>query len=292
MEPELWRRIEELYLSALQVAEDQRAAFLKEACASDDALREEVESLLAYQKPAQDFIEAPAFEMAARLMAEKASSPEADSVLVGRTISHYRVLQRLGSGGMGVVYKAEDTRLHRSVALKFLADEVAGDPQALARFQREAQAASALNHPNICTIHEIDCADGITFIAMEFVAGKTLDRLIPRHGLRLREALRYSVQIVDALAAAHKAGIVHRDLKPGNVMMTEQGLVKVLDFGVAKLTESAAPGEDEATRTLKPTTEEGMIVGTVSYMSPEQAEARKVDGRPTSSALAHCSMRW
>jgi Tol biopolymer transport system component/predicted Ser/Thr protein kinase len=280
MEPERWRRIEDLYHSALEVAEDQRATFVKQACAGDDALREEVESLLAYQKPAQDFIEAPAFEMAARLMAQdKASSPEGDPVFVGRTISHYRVLEKLGSGGMGVVYKAEDARLHRSVALKFLPDEVARDPQALARFQREAQAASALNHPNICTIHEIDYADGITFIAMEFVAGKTLDRLIPRHGLRLNEALKYLVQIADALAAAHKAGIVHRDLKPSNVMMTEQGLVKVLDFGVAKLTESTEPDEDEATRTLKPTTEEGVIVGTVSYMSPEQAEGRKVDAR-------------
>src|SRR6478752_561145 len=180
---------------------------------------------------------------------------------------------------MGVVYKAEDTRLHRIVALKFLPDEVAKDTQALARFQREAEAASALNHPNICTIYDIGEQDGRAFIAMEFVSGKTLDRLIPRHGLRVNEALKHSVQIADALAAAHKAGNVHRDLKPGNVMATEHGLVKVLDFGLAKLTESAAPGEDEATRTLKPTTEEGAIVGTISYMSPEQAEGKKVDAR-------------
>src|SRR5437773_877404 len=156
------------------------------------------------------------------------SSP---SQLIGQTISHYRVIEKLGGGGMGVVYKAEDTRLHLFVALKFLPHEVAQDPQALARFQREAQAASALNHPNICTIHEIDWADGINFIGMEFVAGKTLDKLISRHGLKLNDALNYSVQIADALAAAHKTGIVHRDLKPGNVMLTEQGLVKVSTSG-------------------------------------------------------------
>jgi Tol biopolymer transport system component/predicted Ser/Thr protein kinase len=199
--------------------------------------------------------------------------------MIGQTISHYRIVEKLGGGGMGVVYKAEDTRLHRFVALKFLPDEVARDPQALARFQREAQAASSLNHPNICTIYDIGEHDGRAFIAMEFISGKTLDRLITRNGLRVNEALKQSVQIANALAAAHKAGIVHRDLKPGNVMATEQGLVKVLDFGLAKLTESGGSGEDEATRTLKPTTEEGVIVGTVSYMSPEQAEGKKADAR-------------
>src|SRR6476661_8627349 len=203
----------------------------------------------------------------------------APSSMIGQTISHYRVVEKLGGGGMGVVYKAEDTRLDRFVALKFLPEDVADDPQVLSRFRREAKAASALNHPNICTIYDIGEQDGRAFIAMEFVSGKTLDRLIPRHGLRVNEALKHSVQIADALAAAHKAGIVHRDLKPGNVMATEHGLVKVLDFGLAKLTESAAPGEDEATRTLKPTTEEGAIVGTISYMSPEQAEGKKVDAR-------------
>jgi eukaryotic-like serine/threonine-protein kinase len=177
--------------------------------------------------------------------------------VIGQTISHYRIVEKLGGGGMGVVYKAEDTRLHRFVALKFLPDEVAKDPQALSRFQREAEAASALNHPNICTIYDIGEQDGRAFIAMEFISGKTLDRLIPRNGLRVNEALKQSVQIANALAAAHKAGIVHRDLKPGNVMATEQGLVKVLDFGLAKLTESTTPSEDEATRTLKPATEEG-----------------------------------
>ena len=199
--------------------------------------------------------------------------------MVGRNVSHYRILEKLGQGGMGVVYKALDTHLDRLVAIKVLPPERVADADRKRRFVQEAKAASALNHSNIVTIHDIDSADGIDFISMELVAGKTLDKWIPRHGLRLNEALKYSVQIADALAAAHSAGIVHRDLKPGNVMATEQGLVKVLDFGLAKLTEPSAPGENEATRTLKPTTEEGSIVGTVSYMSPEQAEGKKIDTR-------------
>ncbi len=192
--------------------------------------------------------------------------------MVGRTVTHYQILEKLGEGGMGVVYKAMDTHLDRLVAVKVLPPERVADADRKRRFVQEAKAASALNHPNIVTIYDIDSADGIDFISMELVAGKTLDRWIPRHGLRLNEALKYSVQIADALAAAHSAGIVHRDLKPGNVMVSELGLVKVLDFGLAKLTEPSAPRDDEATRTLKPTTEEGVIVGTASYMSPEQAE--------------------
>ncbi len=199
--------------------------------------------------------------------------------MIGQTISHYRIIEKLGDGGMGVVYKALDNHLGRTVAVKVLPPEKIADAARKRRFVQEAKAASSLNHPNIITIYDIDSADGIDFIAMELVLGKTLDRLIPRHGLRLNESLKYSVQIAEALTAAHRAGIVHRDMKPSNVMVNEQGLVKVLDFGVAKLTEPSGPGEDEATRTLKPTTEEGTIVGTVSYMSPEQAEGKTVDAR-------------
>jgi serine/threonine protein kinase len=199
--------------------------------------------------------------------------------MIGRTISHYEILEKLGEGGMGVVHKALDRHLDRLVAMKVLPAERVADVDRKRRFVQEAKAASALNHPNIITIYDIDCVSGIDFITMELVAGSPLDRCIPRHGLRLSEALKYSIQIADALATAHRAGIVHRDLKPSNVMVTEQGLVKVLDFGVAKLTESTSPREDEATRTFKPTTEEGAIVGTVSYMSPEQAEGKKVDAR-------------
>jgi serine/threonine protein kinase len=199
--------------------------------------------------------------------------------MIGKTISHYQILEKLGEGGMGVVYKARDTHLDRLVALKILPAEKVADPDRRLRFVQEAKAASALNHPHIVTIHDIDLADGVHFIAMEYVDGKTLDQLIPRHGMRLNEALKVAVQMADALAAAHEAGIVHRDLKPGNLMVTEKGQVKVLDFGLAKLTEKLPTGAEDATLTAKPDTEEGKIVGTVAYMSPEQAEGKKVDAR-------------
>ena len=190
--------------------------------------------------------------------------------MIGKTISHYQILEKLGEGGMGVVYKARDTHLDRFVALKILPAEKVADSDRRLRFVQEAKAASALNHPHIITIYDIDEADGVHFIAMEYVDGKTLDQLIPRHGMRLNEALKVAVQMADALAAAHEAGIVHRDLKPRNLMVTEKGQVKVLDFGLAKLTEKLPTGAEDATLTAKPDTEEGKIVGTVAYMSPEQ----------------------
>jgi Tol biopolymer transport system component len=180
---------------------------------------------------------------------------------------------------MGEVYRAIQSSLSRPVAIKVLPAEKVADPERKQRFVQEAKSASSLNHPNIITIYDIGQAEGIDFISMELVSGKALDRLIPRHGMRLNDALKYAVQIADALARAHAAGIVHRDLKPGNIMVNEDGRVKVLDFGLAKLTEPAPSGEDESTRTMRPTTEEGKIVGTVAYMSPEQAEGKKVDAR-------------
>jgi eukaryotic-like serine/threonine-protein kinase len=196
--------------------------------------------------------------------------------MIGQTLSHYQILEKLGEGGMGVVYKARDSHLDRLVAIKVLPTERVADLDSKRRFVQEAKAASALNHPNIVTIYDIDQADGVYFIAMEFVAGKPLDRLIPREGLELNTMLKYGVQVADALAAAHAAGIVHRDLKPGNLMVTDRDLVKVLDFGLAKLTEASAIGESEITQCR---TEEGAILGTVSYMSPEQAEGKPVDSR-------------
>jgi eukaryotic-like serine/threonine-protein kinase len=199
--------------------------------------------------------------------------------VTGQKLLHYQILEKLGEGGMGVVYKARDTHLDRFVAIKFLASETLADADRRRRFAQEAKAASALNHPNIVTIYGIDEADGVDFISMEFVAGKTLYQLIPRHGLRLNDALNYAVQITDALARAHSAGIIHRDLKPGNIMVDERGLVKILDFGVAKLTEPVPQAADEPTRTLELNTDEDTIVGTVAYMSPEQVEGKKLDAR-------------
>ncbi|MBZ5582276.1 MAG: protein kinase [Acidobacteriia bacterium] len=199
--------------------------------------------------------------------------------MIGRTISHYEITEKLGEGGMGVVYKARDSHLKRFVALKLLPPTVVVDPERKRRFVQEARSASALNHPNIVTVYDIDQTDGIDFIAMEYVEGKTLDELIGRRGLKLSEALKYAVQIADALAKPHAAGIVHRDLKPGNVMVTPDGRVKVLDFGLAKLTEAAPVSPEDPTLTEQQSTELGVIVGTASYMSPEQAEGRKVDAR-------------
>ncbi len=199
--------------------------------------------------------------------------------MIGKTLHHYRIESKLGQGGMGVVYKARDEHLDRPVAIKVLTPEAVADPERKRRFVQEAKAASALNHPNIVHVYDIDTQEGINFIAMEYVEGKTLDQLIGRRGLKAGEALKYAVQAADALAAAHAAGIVHRDVKPGNLMVTEKGLVKVLDFGLAKLSE---PEESEyfgSTKTMGPHTEEGAIVGTVAYMSPEQAEGKKVDSR-------------
>jgi Tol biopolymer transport system component/predicted Ser/Thr protein kinase len=197
----------------------------------------------------------------------------------GTRVGHYEVLSLLGQGGMGVVYKARDTHLDRFVAIKVLPPEAVTDSERKRRFVQEAKAASALNHPNIVTVHDIETDHGVMFIAMEHICGRTLDAVIKRGALPLKEALRCAIEIADALSAAHTAGIVHRDLKPANIMVTEQGRVKVLDFGLAKLRETAKPGEDEATRTLEPRTERGAITGTAAYMSPEQAQGGTVDTR-------------
>ena len=204
--------------------------------------------------------------------------------MTGLTLSHFEILEKLGEGGMGVVYKARDTQLGRIVAVKALLAEKVADADRRKRFVQEARAASGLNHPNIVTIHEIFQAQGTEFIVMEFVAGKTLDQLITRRGLRVPEALKYSVPIADALAKAHAAGIVHRDLKPANIMIADDGRVKILDFGLAKLTEPVSDSnESQTTQTTfmdsAPHTEDGTVIGTVAYMSPEQAEGRTVDAR-------------
>src|SRR5579872_3546771 len=197
----------------------------------------------------------------------------------GQTIDHYKLRELLGAGGMGEIYKAEDTRLHRVVAIKVLSPAVAADPERRKRFLQEAQAASALNHPNIITVYDIVSEGETQCMVMEYVAGKTLRDAIPAGGLPVPQALQYAVQIASALSAAHAAGIIHRDLKPSNVMITPSNLVKILDFGLAKFLDPVGPSGEASTVDQAQLTREGSIIGTVSYMSPEQAEGKRVDAR-------------
>ncbi len=275
MTPERWQRVKEICQSLLDLKPSRREELLEEMCAGDQSLMREVRSLLAQESGG--LFDAPALDAAARALADDGRA-EMRQDLVGQTLRHYRIVEKIGEGGMGVVYRARDEHLKRDIAIKVLPPELMTDPERKKRFVQEARAASALNHPNIVTIYDVTSEGGIDFIAMELVAGKTLDQKIGRKGIKLDEALKFAVQIADALAAAHAAGIVHRDLKPANILVTESGHVKVLDFGLAKLTQPLN-GERADSSSAAMSTEEGQIVGTAAYMSPEQAEGKPVDAR-------------
>ncbi len=271
--PERWQDVKAVFHSALERGTDERAVFLAQACAGDEALHTEVAALLAAHEQTGEFLDAPAYAVAATLLAD-----DLTGLAVGQSLGHYEIVGLLGAGGMGEVYLARDTKLERAVALKILPAEAASDQQRMHRFLQEAKTASALNHPNIIVIHEIGEIDNTHFIATEFIEGETLRERLKRSAFTVNEILDVGIQIASALQAAHGARIVHRDIKPENVMVRPDGLVKVLDFGLAKLTGKTAADKEAETR-VQVQTQAGMILGTAAYMSPEQARGKTVDTR-------------
>src|SRR5882724_4361072 len=274
MTPERWQQVKGIFDEALRCAPSDRSSFLTGACGGDESLRQEVESLISSHEKDGSFIDSPAYEAAAEILTT------GEEPIVGQRVSHYEILSTLGKGGMGEVYLAEDTKLGRKVALKFLPSSLAADQDRMRRLAREAQTASALNHPNILTIYEFGSADGRQFIATEYVDGETLRQRMAHSRLRVAEALDVTIQVASALAAAHQAGILHRDIKPENIMWRHDGYVKVVDFGLAKLTETRNIALDTSQSTaLLVDTQTGTVMGTTAYMSPEQARGQKFDAR-------------
>ncbi len=283
MTPERWRQVEEIFHAALSRAESDREAFLVHMCAGDLALRREVESLLAQQASEAGFLDDPAVAAATHMVSDAGAS-----LVIGRRLGAYQVRERIGVSGMGEVYRARDTRLGRDVAIKILPRLFTSDPDRLARFEREARVLASLNHPHIGAIYGLEDADGMRALVLELVDGETLADRIAHGPIPVTDALTIARQIAEALDAAHEKGIIHRDLKPANIKMTPEGVVKVLDFGLARIV-SASDGSTSDSR--RPTitiegTREGLVMGTAAYMSPEQARGKTVESAPTSGRSA------
>src|SRR5258706_9567156 len=271
-----WENLKEIFHAAVALAPAERYTYLDHACGGNASLRQAVESLLKSHEETGNFVDAPAYHAAAEMLVDGLD------LKAGKNIAHYRIVRLIGEGGMGKVYLAEDTKLHRRVSLKFLSTHFTQDHERLRRFEQEARAVSALNHPNILTIHEIGEVDGHRFIATEFIEGQTLRERL-RSSMDIGDALDVSIQVASALVAAHRVNIVHRDIKPENIMIRhDDGLVKVLDFGLAKMSvprSSKAEIDREAETRMRANTTPGVVMGTVAYMSPEQARGDAVDER-------------
>ncbi|HEV8422150.1 MAG TPA: serine/threonine-protein kinase, partial [Chthoniobacterales bacterium] len=274
MTPERWQKVKEIFHAALDKPAAERTGFVAQTCDGDDELRREVESLLASAEKDGSFIDSPAYETAATLITSQPAE-----LKKGITVGAYEIVSFISRGGMGEVYLAHDRRLGRKVALKILPSSFTKNQERLRRFEQEARAASALNHPNIITIYEILKSESTHVIATEYVEGETLRQRLSRAAIGLADALTISIQVADALSAAHRAGIVHRDIKPENIMLRPDGYVKVLDFGLAKLAQQPddVPAEEAVTKQVR--TGSGVIIGTAGYMSPEQARGKTVDAR-------------
>src|SRR5215475_12333280 len=270
-----WNRVEELFHAALQQPAEDRGGFLKRECGSDSGLRRDVESLLTASVCGDDLLDRPAMAHVGLLTASMSQQP---AWIPGSTFGHYRILERLGAGGMGEVFRARDTRLDRDVALKTLTPDLSHDGLYLERLRREARSLASVNHPNVATLHEIAEAEGRFALVMELIEGETLAKRLSRSRLRIAEIIAVATQIAEALEAAHRRGVVHRDLKPGNIMVAHGGLIKVLDFGLAK--RGRAPrwegaGGDAGEALTSP----GAVLGTAGYMAPEQADGLDADER-------------
>ncbi len=275
MKPERWHLIDQILDGALEREGNQRKAFLEEACSGDVSLRKEVESLIQADERVKSFIESPALEQTARTVAQT----RVQSSLAGQEIGFYKILSLLGRGGMGEVYLAQDTNLHRKVALKFLTEQFTQDDERLAQFRREARLLASLNHASIAAIHGLEESGGVRFLVLELVEGETLAQRLSRGPLPVEEALAVSRQIAEGLEAAHESGVIHRDLKPANVKITPDGTVKILDFGLAKAAETGGSEAANSRSLTMEATREGIVLGTAAYMSPEQARGQAVDKR-------------